>query len=198
MNHILEIDGVILEFSGRKILQDVYLKSEVGKITGLLGRNGTGKTSLMNIIYGNIPTSNGSIRIDKIILPKSYRHPGKMRYLPQFSYIPKSLQVKTIFKDYILDFSDFIRYFPDFNKYYHSKIGALSGGEVRVLEIYSILVSKTMFCMLDEPFSQLMPIHIDTIKSIITREKRNKGILVSDHLYHPTIIIHHVSNIPMQ
>jgi ABC-type lipopolysaccharide export system ATPase subunit len=37
--------------------------------------------------------------------------------------------------------------------------------------------------MLDEPFSQVMPIHVHTIKNLIVREKQNKGIIVSDHLY---------------
>ena len=183
MNNVLEIDGVILEYSGRKILQDVYLKSEVGKITGLLGRNGTGKTSLMNIVYGNIFISNSSVRIHKKALARTYRQPEQMRYLPQFSYTPKGLKIKEIFKDYKLDFSDFTTIFPDLKKYYNSKISTLSGGEIRIVEIYSILASKTLFCMLDEPFSQVMPIHIESIKTLISREKINKGIVLSDHLY---------------
>lgn len=54
MNHKLEIDSVFLEFGNRRILSDIYLKCETDKIIGLLGRNGNGKTSLMNIIYGNL------------------------------------------------------------------------------------------------------------------------------------------------
>ena len=37
--------------------------------------------------------------------------------------------------------------------------------------------------MLDEPFSQVMPLHVDTIKKIIQQEKKNKGIIITDHLY---------------
>ena len=37
--------------------------------------------------------------------------------------------------------------------------------------------------MLDEPFSQIMPIHIDVIKTLILKEKKNKGIIITDHLY---------------
>jgi ATPase subunit of ABC transporter with duplicated ATPase domains len=50
MKHILEADSVQLQFGERKILSDVYLKCETGKITGLLGRNGEGKSCLMRII----------------------------------------------------------------------------------------------------------------------------------------------------
>ncbi len=44
MKNTLEIDSVILEFDTKRILQDVYLKIETGIITGLLGRNGCGKS----------------------------------------------------------------------------------------------------------------------------------------------------------
>lgn len=44
---ILKVDSVQLEFEGRKILQDVYLDCQQGQITGLLGRNGSGKSSLL-------------------------------------------------------------------------------------------------------------------------------------------------------
>ena len=50
MINTLEVDSVILDFGSRRILQDVYLKSETGKITGLLGGNGSGKSCLMKII----------------------------------------------------------------------------------------------------------------------------------------------------
>lgn len=183
MNSILELDGVILEYNGKKILQDVYIKSEVGKTTGLLGRNGTGKTSIMNIIYGNIFINNSSVRINKVVLPKSYRQPERIRYLPQFNYTPKGFKVKNIFKDYDLDFSDFATFFPDLKKFYNSKIATLSSGEIRIIETYSILASKSLFCILDEPFSSIMPIHIDSIKMLINREKKHKGIILSDHLY---------------
>ncbi|MCK5731105.1 MAG: hypothetical protein KAH68_08520, partial [Draconibacterium sp.] len=83
----------------------------------------------------------------------------------------------------------FIEYFPNFEKYYNFKLRSLSGGENRILEIYLILASKTKFCMLDEPFSQVMPVHVDTIKRIINEEKKNKGIIITDHLYEHIIDI---------
>ncbi len=65
----------------------------------------------------------------------------------------------------------------------------LSGGEQRIIEIYAILVSNTKFYMLDEPFSQVMPKHIDTIKKIIFNEKEKKGILITDHMFEHLIDI---------
>jgi len=183
VNHTLEIDSVILEFNSRKILQDVYLKSETGKITGLLGRNGIGKTCLMNIIYGKLIPNESSVRIDGKALLTTFRHPEKMRYLPQFSFIPKHLKISRIFKDFSLDFLEFQVLFPEFEKYKNIKFEHLSSGEQRIIEIYVVLVSNTEFVMLDEPFSQIMPIHIDIIKTLILKEKKNKGIIITDHLY---------------
>jgi ABC-type lipopolysaccharide export system ATPase subunit len=183
MNHTLEVDGVILEFNSKRILHDVYLKSETGKVTGLLGRNGSGKSCLMKIIYGELVPNDKSVRIDGHALPNRYRNPDDIRYLPQSEFIPKSLTVKRIFKNFELDFLDFANEFPEFEKFHNSKFKSLSGGEQRILEIYSILASKTKFCMLDEPFSQVMPVHVEKIKGLILREKKNKGIIITDHLY---------------
>ncbi len=43
--------------------------------------------------------------------------------------------------------------------------------------------SKTQFVLLDEPFSHIMPLHIEKIKELLTEEKQHKGILVTDHMY---------------
>ena len=189
MKHSLEVDSIILEFDTKRVLQDVFLKNETGKITGILGRNGTGKTCLMNIIYGELKTNNKSIRLDGKAIFDGFQHPETLRYLPQFNFIPRNLKIKRIFKDFNINFSEFIEYFPDFEKYYNFKLKSLSSGENRILEIYSILASKTKFCMLDEPFSQVMPLHVDTIKGIINKEKKNKGIILTDHLFEHIIDI---------
>lgn len=52
-----------------------------------------------------------------------------------------------------------------------------------MLELYIILMSESKFVLLDEPFSHIMPLHVETIKKLIVEEKQNKGILISDHLY---------------
>ena len=189
MKNILEIDSVILEFDNKKILQDVYIKIETDSITGLLGRNGSGKSCLMNIIYGKLIPTEKSVRLNKKYNSKKYFSEKILTYLPQFNFIPKSLTIERVFTDYKIDFDGFLNYFPEFKKYYKTKIKQLSGGEQRIIEIYVILVSDTKFCMLDEPFSQVMPKHIDTIKRIIISEKKRKGIIITDHLFEHIIDI---------
>lgn len=189
MKHALEVDSIILEFDTKRVLQDVYLKSETGKICGILGRNGSGKTCLMNIVYGELKTMNKSIRLDGKAICDGYKNPKTIRYLPQFNFIPPHLKLKRVLKDFDLDFEKFVGYFPDFDKYYDTKLYQLSGGERRIVEIFTILASDTQFCMLDEPFSQVMPVHVDTIKQLISQEKANKGVIITDHLYEHIIDI---------
>lgn len=183
MSNTLEIDSVILEFGSKRILQDVYLKCETGFVTGLLGRNGSGKSCLMKIIYGELVPIDKSVRLNKIAFYDNKRNPEDIMFLPQFSFIPKFLSLDNIFKQFRLDFSVFATYFPEFINFRNERFRNLSGGAQRIVEIYSILVSDSKFCMLDEPFSQVMPLHVETIKNLILKEKANKGIIVTDHLY---------------
>ena len=183
----LEVDSVILEFGTRRILQDVYLKCETNRIVGLLGRNGSGKSCLMNIIYGHLKPLNGSVRINGRTLLRNSRSPAELMYLPQFHFIPGHLTLKRIFMDFLLDFGPFGDSFPDFAKYYQTSIGRLSGGERRIVEIYLVLCSVTKFSILDEPFSHIMPVHIETVKRLMEQERKKKGILLTDHLYNHLI-----------
>ncbi len=183
MIHTLEADGIQLSFSERKILSDVYLKCETGRVTGLLGRNGEGKSCLMQIIYGSLPSQIKSIRFDGEYLDKPYTRSDLLAYMPQFNFIPGSLRVYRVFEDFQLDFPDFMRIFPAFTSTSKIRVADLSGGQRRLIELYIIVKSKARFAMLDEPFSHISPVQTDQIKELITDEKRNKGFLLTDHMY---------------
>src|SRR5690606_18122479 len=114
MVHKLEIDSVQLTFNSKTILSDVYLKCETGKITGLIGRNGTGKTSLINIIYGTLIPNHKSIRLNEQNIKIPYKKAGLIKYLSQNNFIPKNLLLKRIFSDFELDYSTFEKYSIDF------------------------------------------------------------------------------------
>ena len=53
--------------------------------------------------------------------------------------------------------------------------------------MFIIINSPSDFCILDEPFSNIAPIHVEKMQSLIREEKANKGIIVSDHLYEAII-----------
>jgi ABC-type multidrug transport system ATPase subunit len=183
MIHTLEADGIQLEFGLRRILSDVYIKCKTGKITGLLGRNGQGKSCLMNIMLGTLKPSISSVRFDGSMINNAGKRHDLLLYLPQFNIIPKSLTVKKVLDDFKLPYADFGNRFPEFTEKYDSKVSQLSGGQWRTLEIYIIAKAPSLFAMLDEPFTHLNPIQIEKIKEFLLAEKANKGFLITDHMY---------------
>lgn len=189
MIHKLEADSILLEFGTRKILSDIYFKCETNKITGILGRNGQGKTCLMNIVYGSLETISKSIRFDNISVFHAFKRPDLLVYLPQFNFIPGSLTLKRIFSDFNLEFADLQNWFPEFQSKYKSSLKNLSGGQRRLIEVYVIIKTKSQFAMLDEPFSHLMPLQIEKVKELLLNEKKNKGFLLTDHMYKQVIDI---------
>jgi ABC-type multidrug transport system ATPase subunit len=183
MIHKLEADSILLEFGTRRILSDVYFKCETGKITGILGRNGQGKTCLMNIVHGSLEATSKSIRVDKVSFFHAFKRPDLLIYLPQFNFIPGSLTLKRIFLDFNLEYTVFENWFPEFQSKYKSALKNLSGGQRRLIEVYVIAKTKSQFAMLDEPFSHLMPLQIEKVKELLLDEKQNKGFLITDHMY---------------
>ena len=113
----------------------------------------------------------------------AYRSPSDIQYLPQHHFIPEYLTVKRVLNDFEVDFTKLTENFPEFSNHYKTKLINLSSGQKRIVEIFVILTSPSKFCLLDEPFSQVMPIHVETIKQIIRRESTGKGIIITDHLY---------------
>jgi len=147
-----------------------------------LGRNGEGKSCLMKIIYGSLPAEK-SIRFDGQAQYEAYRQPGLLHYLPQFNFIPKSLSLKKIFADFALDYAVFLESFPEFAARYNLAAGRLSGGELRMVELYIIVKPAAQFALLDEPFTHLNPLQIEKVKKMLLQEKQQKGLLITDHLY---------------
>ncbi len=137
----------------------------------------------MKIICGSLEPESKSIRFDRKTINHAYKDPKLLLYLPQFNFIPASLPLKRVFADYNIDPVRFELDFPEFQNKQKSAIREFSGGQIRIIELYILLRSKTRFVMLDEPFTHIMPLHIDRIKTIMLEEKENKGILLTDHNY---------------
>ena len=183
MKHIMEADGIQLNFGLKKILSDVYLICETGSVTGLLGRNGSGKSCLMNVIYGTLRCPDKSIRFDhnKISIP--FSRPRLIKFLPQHHFIPKALYVNRVFLDFGLDWKKFEERFHDSNIRGTDRMMDLSGGQRRLIELFTILTTSCQFVLLDEPFTHIMPMDVEKIKQLITEEKQRKGILLTDQMY---------------
>lgn len=180
MHYVLEAETIVKSYGLRKILTDVYLKLCTGEIIGLLGRNGSGKSSLMKIIFGTLAAENKSIKINDQIFNKPYIEKNLISYLPQMSFLPKSITVQNAVRLYFDD-EKIISDDVILSKVRGAKISNLSGGEQRYLEIKMLLFSKSKFVFLDEPFSGASPILKEEIKKLIKQQSPSKGIILTDH-----------------
>lgn len=186
---IIELDSVELYFDKRRILNGIYLKAETGKIVGLLGRNGSGKSCLLQILFGSLQPKYKFLKIDEKPLLKPLYGQRNVVYLPQHHLAPDHLKIKTLFKLLMLDWEEFIAYFDSFSTNYNSKMYKVSGGERRVIETYVALKQESAIILLDEPFSNIAPLHIEKIKQLIRAEKEKKAIVITDHYYRDVIDI---------
>ncbi len=180
MKHRFEADGIILRYGLRTILSGIYIKSETGIITGLAGNNGSGKSSLMNIMFGTLEPESKSLRINGKHTPYPYLQHNAVNYLPQHHFLPPGKTVKRIFSDFSLDIAHFISTF-DVDISPSQSAGALHGSTARLVEIYILVKAPTLFTMLDEPFTHLSPLLVERLLDFLLEEKKNKGLIITDH-----------------
>ncbi|EGV42646.1 ABC transporter ATP-binding protein [Bizionia argentinensis JUB59] len=184
---ILEIDNVELYFKEKRILNGIYLKAETGKVTGILGSNGCGKSCLLNIIFGTLKPKYKLVRLDSKPILKPLYKTKLAHFLPQLPIAPNGLKLDTAFKLFKVDWQEFSTIFESFAIYKNFKFRELSGGERRVVETYLLLKSPVKIVLLDEPFSHVAPLYIEVIKQLISEEKKRKIIIITDHLYRDII-----------
>jgi ABC-type multidrug transport system ATPase subunit len=187
-NHLLEIDSVQKSFDNKNILSDVYLKCETKDVIGLLGRNGSGKSTFLKIIFGITSADFKFVRIDGIVKASTKDLLAEISYLPQDNCIPKVFSIKkaiqlSVPKERILEFcsDEIIATMLD------KKISHLSGGELRYLEIKIILNNSSKFVLLDEPYNGLSPLMVEKVNELIVENSKTKGIIISDHNYENVI-----------
>lgn len=188
--HILEVDSVQKYFGNKSVISSAYLKCETNDIIGLLGRNGSGKSSLLKIIFGIVRADNKFIKIDGIVKNKTSQLLQDISYLDQDNFIPNHFSVKkaislTVEQGKLKDF-----YEDEMIQTIQSKnINHLSGGELRYLEIKLVLSNSSKFVLLDEPYNGLSPIMVDKVNQLIQDNSSKKGIVITDHSYENVIKI---------
>ena len=182
MMHELVVDSVVVRFRDKTVVSGGYITARTGKVTGLLGRNGAGKSCMFRALMGGLKVDYVQVHIDGE--PLDLNKIGlKIKYLPQGRMIPDGLTLKEAFRLYEVDFWAFVLQFPQYSGKYHTRLWEMSGGEARLAELYLVLMSDALFYILDEPFSQIDPVHIEAVQRLIRERAADHGIIVTDHNY---------------
>ena len=180
--HKLIVDSVVVRFGDRTVLSGGYITAETGMVTGLLGRNGAGKSCMFRALMGGLRVENVMVSMDE--KPVDRQKIGQfIKYLPQGRLLPESITLHRAFKLYEVNYWTFVNRFQKYSRFYDSCIWELSGGEARLVELYLVLMSAAPFYILDEPFSQIDPVSIEAVQQLIRERARNHGIIVTDHNY---------------
>ncbi|WP_308427915.1 ATP-binding cassette domain-containing protein [Aquimarina muelleri] len=167
-------------------MKNINLQCKVGEIIGAFGRNGTGKSTLLKLIFGTVKADSIHIKINsKTIFPNDIISSKKIAYLPQDTFLPKEQKVREIIPLFFPngEDQDKIFYSPQVSSFEKTKVGKLSLGQLRYLELLIIGNLSHTFLMLDEPFSMIEPIYKDVIKDLLLKLKKSKGIILTDHYY---------------
>ena len=188
--NVLEIINLHKSFGDKFILKNIQIECKTGDIIGIFGRNGSGKSTLLKTIFGTLKADAIQIKINSdIIAQKDIIPSQKIAYLPQDSFLPKNLKVRALIPLFFSDGNDQdkIFYASNVHNFENTKIGNLSLGELRYLELLLIGNLNHPFLLLDEPFSMIEPLYKEIIKNLLFEFKKTKGIILTDHYYHDVL-----------
>ncbi|PAF35853.1 spermidine/putrescine ABC transporter ATP-binding protein [Terribacillus saccharophilus] len=183
---MIEFKNVTKRYMTKTALRDVDLKLDKGKIIGLVGLNGAGKSTMMKLIAGLINPSKGSVELDGEKVTR--RIASKVSYLSELDEYYSFYSVQQT-----IDF--FATQFPDFNKEKaeeiraymnldaNTKVKHLSKGNRGRLKIILTLSREVPVLLMDEPLSGLDPLVRDSIvKGLITFvDTERQLVLLSTH-----------------
>lgn len=199
----LRAEGLRKGYRRRPVIQDVSLSLGRGEAVGLLGPNGSGKTTCFYLIAGLVQAEGGRVVMDGrdvTGLPMYRRARLGLGYLPQEVSIFRGLSVE----DNIAAVLEIAQ--PDERRrrdalerlLYEFSIGhlrrapalSLSGGERRRVEIARCLAAEPRYLLLDEPFAGVDPIAVGEIRELVGRLKtRGIGVLITDHNVRETLAL---------
>jgi branched-chain amino acid transport system ATP-binding protein len=191
MAEILRIENLRAGYGEAVVLPDLSLTLEQGQSLALLGRNGTGKTTLVNTIVGATRRFGGRILLDGkdiAVLRSDQRAHAGVGWAPQERNIFKSLTVVENLTAVALpgkwNVERVFQMFPRLAERRHNLGNQLSGGEQQMLAVARALVLNPRLLLLDEPLEGLAPIIVDELLAALRRiiaEEKLSAILVEQN-----------------
>ena len=183
---LLEIKNLSKSFDNKQILKDVNLKVKNGKIIGLLGKNGVGKTTLIKLITDLLVPTTGEILINgKRIGVETKKI---ISYLPERTYLNKQMKVYEVI-DYFKDFYDNFdsekakKLLKDLDLDINQSLSKMSKGMQEKVQLVLVMSRKADLYILDEPLGGVDPATRDYIlDTILSNFNEDASVIISTHL----------------
>jgi branched-chain amino acid transport system ATP-binding protein len=193
MAELLRVHGLTSGYGEAVVIEDVGFSLEEGRALALLGRNGTGKTTLINTLVGVTRYRAGSIVLSGRELAKlrpDQRAAAGIGWVPQERNIFKSLTVEenltAVARAGPWNVERIYAMFPRLQERRGNLGTQLSGGEQQMLAIGRALVLNPRLLLLDEPLEGLAPLIVEELLGALTRIVRDEGIaavIVEQHAH---------------
>ena len=186
MEELLICKNVNKNYGNKKVLKNINFSIPRGKIIGLLGKNGTGKTTLIKLINDLLTLDSGEILIDgKKVGVESKKI---ISYLPERTYLDKSMTVNEVI-DMFSEFYDNFdakkarKLLKDLKLDVNSKLSKMSKGMQEKVQLVLVMSRKAILYILDEPLGGVDPATRDYIlDTILTNFNEGASIIISTHL----------------
>jgi branched-chain amino acid transport system ATP-binding protein len=180
---LLRLEGVSAGYGDARVLHDLTLTVEEGRALALLGRNGTGKTTLINTVIGRTRLFAGSIRVagrDVTRMASHRRALLGLGWVPQERNIFRSLTVEENLTAVARpggpwDLARIYGLFPRLRERRGNMGDRLSGGEQQMLAVGRALVTNPRLLLLDEPLEGLAPVIVEELLAVLRRVIRDEG-----------------------
>ena len=183
---LVECKDLCKEFDGKKILKNINLKVSRGKIIGLLGKNGMGKSTLIKLINDLLTPTSGEVLING-------KNPGVLSkeiisYLPERTYLDKGMYVKDVINYFSEFYSNFsskkaLKLLKDLDLDINTKISKMSKGMQEKLQLILVMSRDCELYILDEPLGGVDPATRDYIlDTILSNFSEGSSVIISTHL----------------
>lgn len=196
MAELLRVEGLSAGYGEAVVLTGVALSLDEGQTLALLGRNGTGKTTLVNTLAGATRQHAGSIMLNGVALhklPPHERAGAGIGWVPQERNIFKSLTVDenltAVARPGAWTPARVYGMFPRLAERKTNLGTQLSGGEQQMLAVGRALVLNPKLLLLDEPLEGLAPIIVEELLKAIRRITREEGLSAIIVEQHPQAIL---------
>lgn len=183
---LIEFKNVSKSFDDTEILHNISFNIPKGKIVGLLGKNGMGKTTIIKLINDLLTPTSGKILINgKTVGPDTKRI---ISYLPERTYLDKGMkvfEVLNLFSEFYTDFNieKAKKLIKDLDLDLNIRISKMSKGMQEKLQLILVMSRNALIYILDEPLGGVDPATRDYIlDTILSNFNEDASIILSTHL----------------